>query len=256
LLSAIPRYQHEIHPGFGYVFMVIGGFGAGLVLACAICLLLRRLPSNLLASGRIVIAVSYAAVMLMSFLTNERTVARYEPERFAVLSLTDALERGVLDGAPNGALLVTDVPAQLFNRPASSGLDNPRFFVREHAGLSLEVQSLRAQPAALPCPGACPPQGAWALRDVPIDANSSYSLAGAVAAARSNDAGALEAYVTRVNVSVRGRQLATAAHAGRLAFQYVCLNGQTGRAPLRTSLEAIAMPCPVSLEESNVVSVL
>jgi hypothetical protein len=91
---------------------------------------------------------------------------------------------------------------------------------------------------------------------VPIDANSSYSFAGAVSAARSTAAGALETYASTVNVSLRGGDLATAARAGRLAVRYVCLDGKTGRAPLRGALEAVALPCPASLEESSVVATL
>src|SRR5665213_3614756 len=43
LLAAIPRYQREVQPGYGYIWMVIEGFGAALVMGCGLALLAAAL---------------------------------------------------------------------------------------------------------------------------------------------------------------------------------------------------------------------
>jgi hypothetical protein len=116
LISPIPRYQREISLGFGYIIMVIGGFGAALVLASVVAKLMHAFPTRFRTRLAAALGCLAAVVAVLSFETNQLTLATYEGERIAQLDLISALDDGVAASVPDGADLWVDTKAQLFVR--------------------------------------------------------------------------------------------------------------------------------------------
>jgi hypothetical protein len=246
LLAAIPRYQVEVGPGFGYSEMVMGGFGAGIVIACIFALLAARVSARARPLVAAVLAAGYALVLTASFETNARTLVVYEGERAALINLTAALDHGVLSDVPEGATVLTDSPLQLMQRYAVmradlDELDNPKFFVREHAGRLVRMRGLAEEPVAVPCRAtACPVDDTFGLHDVPIDVRDGFTAVARLSRVSLRDDGTLRTWSTgAVRLHVRGDRLAS-ADLRDTVIEYACAaNGAVRSAPISLSPAAI-----------------
>lgn len=242
LLAAVPRYQHEVQPGYGYAPMVIGGFGAGIVLACIAAALAARVPLRARAIVFGVASAAFALVLTTSFETNAHVLLAFQAERSALINLTAALEDGLASNVPDGATLLTDTPMLLFHRDYAlrgntDGLDNPKFFVREHTGHMLRVRGLWEDPPALPCDRAsCATPDTYALHDVPLRVRDGYTVLGTVHQVRANPGGTLRTWADGLRVHLRGDALARAVARDGLTMVYTCAaDGST-----RTTAVAVA----------------
>jgi len=262
LLAAISRYQREVVPGLGYAPMVLGGFGAAIVLACALAAIVARVPATLRNASAAAFAVLYAIVLTASFETNERTLANFEGERAALINLTAALEGGVASTVPDGATLLSDSPLQIMNRYDAmsanrEGLDNPRFFVREHSGKSVRVRSIREIPSPIACAmQTCPVADTYGLHDVPVDVRDGYTAVGRVSRIARLSDGTLRAWLSDARIYVRGDRIAGLSERAGLVVVYTCASdGRQQEARLALSPPAIrrgatvpiAAACPVDL---------
>lgn len=263
LLAPIPRYQQEVQPGFGYSPMVIGGFGAGIFLACVLGVLVSRVPARVRTPVYALAAAFFALVLTASFDTNERTLTLYEGERGAVLNISAALDDGLASVLPNGSILLTDAPAELFHRDDAirydlRRLDNPRYFVREHADRSVRVRGLWETPPAVACSSAsCTVSETYGLRDVPLDVRDGYSVIGEVRRVASSSGGTLRTWTSGLRIHLRGDRLARAAERSGLTLEYTCASDRSLRtttlaaspdAIRRGTIAAVPATCLVDLE--------
>lgn len=242
LLAAIPRYQIEVQPGHGYGPMALAGFGAAIVLTCALAALAARVPQHRRTAVAAGLAALYALVLTASFETNQRTLAIYEGERAALINLVAALDDGVASTVPDGATLLAASPLAIMNRydamsQNTGGLDNPRFFVREHTGRALRVRSLWEKPNALACErDTCVVDRTYGLYDVPIDVRDGYTAVGRVSRVARLGDGTLQPWADDVYVHVRGARIADLSEHARIVVAYACRSGGGER---RTPLSAL-----------------
>jgi hypothetical protein len=269
LLSAIPRYQHEVGPGYGYIWMVIEGFGAALVIACGLAVLVGMLRGAGRTGAIALLAAGYAIVIASSFVTNERTLTLFEGERAARIDVTAALHDGILAGVPDGATVVTDTPAQLTHRgfaaSHSNTLQNPAFWVFQETGRVEHVSSIEEEPSPLDCgKTTCAPVGIYALRDVPLDALDGYAIAGQARSTERGVDGVIHPLIGDVRVHLRGDNLARAAERGALVLTYPCGTAaapSAGTSSIEASPDAIRrgttvrieQRCPIDIEQAALV---
>ncbi len=262
LLAAIPRYQVEVQLGYGYGPMALGGFGAAIVLACALAAIVARIPERRRQVAAAGLAALYALVATVSFEANQRTLALFEGERAALINLVAALDDGVASSVPDGAILLSASPLAIMNRYDAmrdniSELDNPRFFVREHTGRAVRVRSLAEKPNAVACESeSCPVEDTYGLYDVPLDVRDGYTAVGRLSRVSRLGDGTLRPWADDVRVHVRGDRIADLGEHVRIVVAYVCASGGAEHStPLTASPAAIrhgvivriAASCPVDL---------
>ncbi|MEA2690257.1 MAG: hypothetical protein QOD51_2864, partial [Candidatus Eremiobacteraeota bacterium] len=217
-------------------------------------------------------SVVLAAVLVLTFATNERTVADYEAERAAQLNVAAAFDDGIADGVPQEAELWADAPAQIFRRAdemrlGNGGLADARFFVAEHGRRTLRVRATWQQPPPMECAAAscAVPSAVYAVRDVPLGIRDGYTVLGHVRRVAIGSDHLARPFVDDLRLHVRGAGLANlAASAARpgLALRLAC----TGRPALRTVAVDVApadvargivlrlpAPCLVDLEYVSLV---
>ncbi|MGA8534009.1 MAG: hypothetical protein WB615_07875 [Candidatus Tumulicola sp.] len=107
VLAAAPialtvKYQHELHPGLGYLPVFFEAFGVALVLAAAAAWTLRQKYGR--AAG-IAWIVAIACVGTMTQATNVRIVRENQPSKAARRALEEQLDRGLLANVPDGSAL-------------------------------------------------------------------------------------------------------------------------------------------------------
>ncbi len=271
LLSAIPRYQREVAPGFGYQFMVFGGFGAAIVFSCAIAALIALAKGRARIAAAAAGAAAFAIIIAASFETNERTLQNFERERAARINITAALNDGIVADVPPGARLVADTQEELMRRIAeipknSETLENPRMFVREQSGRSLQVRAMSENPSPLACGQATclPAVRTYALRDVPFDVRDGYTVLGRLTKSVRMPDGTMHPLVTNIRIHLQGDRLARSAEDSGLAFAYRCGAGgdRTNHSlPLlivpsavrRGTIIEIKASCPVDLEATYII---
>lgn len=261
LLAAIPRYQREVQPGYGYIWMVIEGFGAALVMGCGLALLAAALRGTARTVVSAVLAVAYALVIAATFVTNARTLETLEGERSAHIDVTSALRDGILAGVPDGATLETDSPAQLLNRgtAASDGrwLASARYWIYQESGRVIRVHGIAQNPPELACSRpACSPAGVYALRDVAFDPLNGYALAGRTRSSVASSDGSAHQLVDDVRVHVRGDRLAQFAERGPLVLSYPCGTPATvAHSPVVATPDAIRRGTTVRIEQRCAIDI-
>jgi hypothetical protein len=269
LLAAIPRYQIEVQPGHGYGPMALGGFGAAIVLACALAAVVSRIPPQRRIPAAAVLAALYAVVLTASFETNERTLVMYEGERAALINLSDALDDGVAAAVPDGATLLSDSPLQIMNRfdamrDNRHGLDNPHYFVREHSGRAVFVRSIYETPSAVSCGTEnCRVSNTYALHDVPLDVRDGFTAVGRVSRVARLGDGTLHPWMDDISIYVRGDRIADLSERGGIVVGYTCAADGTQRSaslPLapaairRGATARIVTTCPADMTTLQVAA--